>query len=167
MKHFFIALSLGLFSSTLLAGGTQSHGHDHDAMQSSVGEPASGKPDRIIRVAMRDSMRFVFEATLETLRRGEVVEFRVRNDGVIAHEFSIGSIDEQLRHAAMMREMPDMKHDDPNAITLAPGESGRLAWRFLGNEEVVFACNIPGHFEAGMKHTVAIGRDADDQLAAN
>lgn len=167
MNHFTIALGFALLSPALLAGGTHSNGHSHEAMPSSVGEPASGEPDRIIRVAMRDSMRFVFEPRLDALRRGEVVEFRVRNDGVIAHEFSIGSIDEQLRHAAMMREMPDMKHDDPNAITLAPGESGRLAWRFLGNEEVVFACNIPGHFEAGMKHTVAIGRDADDQLAAN
>lgn len=97
MKHFYIALGLTFVSPALLASGTHSHGHD--AMQSSVGEPASGKPDRIFRVAMRDSMRFVFEPTLEALRRGEVVEFRVRNDGVNAHEFSIGSIEEQLRHA--------------------------------------------------------------------
>lgn len=151
MKLFAIALALTLVSPALLAGGTHSHGHDQDAIRSSVGEPASGAPDRIIRVAMRDSMRFVFEPTLEALERGEIVEFRVVNDGVIAHEFSIGSIEEQLRHAAMMRAMPAMKHADPNAITLAPGESGRLVWRFLGNDEVVFACNIPGHFEAGMK----------------
>lgn len=166
MKHFFIALSLGLFSSTLLAGGTQSHGHDHDAMQSSVGEPASGKPDRIIRVAMRDSMRFVFEPALNSLRHGESVEFRVRNEGAIPHEFSIGNLEEQIAHAKMMREMPSMKHNDPNAITLRAGERGRLAWRFLGNDEVVFACNIPGHTEAGMIHSVAIDREADDRLAA-
>lgn len=67
----------------------------------------------------------------------------------------------------MMREMQAMKHADPNAVTLAPGESARLAWRFLGNDEVVFACNIPGHVEAGMKYTVGIGVDVEDQLAAN
>ncbi len=167
MKQINIALALALLSPALLAGGTHGPGHDQGRMQSDVGEPASGAPDRIVRVAMRDSMRFVFEPTLEALGRGEVVEFRVRNDGVIAHEFSIGSIEEQLRHAAMMRAMPAMKHAEPNAITLAPGESGRLAWRFLGNDEVVFACNIPGHFEAGMKYTVGIGGDAEDQLAAN
>lgn len=110
-----------------LAGGTRSNAHSHYATQSSVGEPASGKPDRIIRVAMHDSMRFGFEPALNSLRHGESVEFRVRNEGVIPHEFSIGNLEEQLAHAMMMREMPTMKHDDPIAITLKAGERGRLA----------------------------------------
>lgn len=169
MKPLHIALILTVMSPALIAGGTHSHGHGHDngKVQSGVGVPASGKPDRIVFVAMRDSMRFVFEPVLDALRHGESVEFRVRNEGVIPHEFSIGNIEEQLAHAKMMREMPSMRHDDPNAITLAPGETGRLSWRFLGDDDVVFACNIPGHSEAGMKHRVAISRDLDDQLAAN
>ncbi len=168
MKTLHIALILTIFSPASIAGGTRGNGHGHDQgkIQSGVGEPASGRPDRIVLVAMYDSMRFVFEPTLESLHHGETVEFRIRNEGNIPHEFSIGNLEEQLAHAQMMRAMPSMKHDDPNAITLNAGERGRLSWRFLGNDEVVFACNIPGHAEAGMKHSVAISRDSGDQLAA-
>ena len=56
----------------------------------------------------------------------------------------------------MMREMPNMEHKDPNAVILEPGESATLKWRFKGGETVVFACNIPGHYEAGMHHQLAM-----------
>ncbi len=105
---------------------------------------------------MLDSMRFVFDPELESLVAGEVVEFIVRNDGRIRHEFSVGNAEEQARHAEMMRKMPNMKHADPNAVTLDPGETGVVKWRFAGDDTVVFACNIPGHFEAGMLHRVKI-----------
>ncbi|MDC1287783.1 hypothetical protein N8198_07850 [Gammaproteobacteria bacterium] len=50
-----------------------------------------------------------------------------------------------------------MKHNDPNTISLAAGESVRLSWKFMGKDTVVFARNVPGHFEAVMKHIRAIG----------
>lgn len=37
----------------------------------------------------------------------------------------------------------------------------------MGKDTVVFACNIPGHFEAGMKHILAISPSDDDKLASN
>ena len=155
MKYLLTVVVLSLFSSTVLASGT--HTHSHDEMMYSVGKPGKDTPDRVIEVSMQDSMRFKFSPELNSLKDGEIIEFRVRNDGQIQHEFSIGNSDDQVRHAIMMQKMPDMKHNDPNTVSLAPGESALLSWKFMGKDTVVFACNIPGHFEAGMKHILAIG----------
>lgn len=140
--------------SFAIAGGT--HEHSHDGEKFSVGEPGKGSPDRQIKVAMLDSMRFVFEPQLNNLRHGETIEFVVTNDGAIQHEFSIGNAEDQVKHAEMMRKMPNMKHEDPNTVSLAAGGTARLKWKFMGDDTVVFACNIPGHFEAGMKHVLPI-----------
>ena len=154
MKHLIKVVVLSLISSTVLASGTHDHGHD-DTMYS-VGKPGKGTPDRVIEVSMQDSMRFEFSTELASLKDGETIEFRVRNDGQVQHEFSIGNSDDQVEHAQMMKNMPNMKHNDPNTVSLAPGESAELSWKFMGKDTVVFACNVPGHFEAGMKHMMAI-----------
>ncbi|MDH3389244.1 MAG: cupredoxin family protein [Gammaproteobacteria bacterium] len=154
MKYFMKTVVLGLFSSSVMASGT--HSHSHDNMRYSVGEPSKGIPDRSISVSMQDTMRFVFNPELDKLKNGETIEFRVKNDGAIQHEFSIGNAEDQVKHAQMMRQMPDMKHNDPNTVSLAPGKSASISWKFMGKDTVVFACNIPGHFEAGMKHILAI-----------
>ena len=155
MKNVFKVVVLSLFSSTVLASGT--HSHSHENAKYSVGEPGKGSPDLVIAVSMRDSMRFEFAPELGSLNDGDTIEFRVRNDGNIQHEFSIGNAEDQVKHAQMMQKMPDMKHSDPNTVSLSPGESASLSWKFMGDDTVVFACNIPGHFEAGMKHILAIG----------
>jgi uncharacterized cupredoxin-like copper-binding protein len=85
----------------------------------------------------------------------------------IRAEFSIGNAEDQVKHANMMQKMPDMKHSDPNTVSLAPGESAKLSWKFMGKDTVVFACNIPGHFEAGMKLVQAISESGADGLASN
>ena len=151
-----IALTILTFSSTsILAGGT--HDGDHGQAKFSVGEPANGeKVDRVFDVSMRDTMRFVFDPEFKDLHDGEVIQFNVKNDGVIVHEFSIGNAADQVEHAKMMREMPGMKHADPNTVSLEAGESATIIWRFKGDDTVVFACNVPGHFEAGMKHDLPI-----------
>lgn len=152
LKHYLISM---IFVPTLAtAGGT--HKHSHDGEKFSVGEPGNGIPDRRIEVSMRDTMRFEFEPKLATLKHGETIEFVVTNDGAIQHEFSIGNAEDQVKHAEMMRKMPNMKHEDPNTVSLAAGGTARLKWKFMGNDTVVFACNIPGHFEAGMKHVLPI-----------
>lgn len=163
MKHVFKVVLVSLFSSSVMAGGTHSHGHEN--MKYSVGEPGKGTPNRVISVSMQDTMRFEFSPELGSLKDGETIEFRVRNDGSIQHEFSIGNAEDQVKHAIMMQKMPDMKHSDPNTVSLLPGESAILSWKFKGKDTVVFACNIPGHFEAGMKHILAIGTENDDKLA--
>ena len=144
-----------IFMPTLaIASGTHEHGHGSGKF--SVGEPGKGTPDRQIKVSMSDTMRFVFEPELNSLRYGETIEFVVINDGLIQHEFSIGNAEDQVKHAEMMRKMPNMDHEDPNTVSLPAGETSRLSWKFMGDDTVVFACNIPGHFEAGMKHVLPI-----------
>ncbi len=43
-----------------------------------------------------------------------------------------------------------MRHDDPNTVLLAPGESKEMVWKFTKAMEIEFACNMPGHYESGM-----------------
>jgi uncharacterized cupredoxin-like copper-binding protein len=159
----------------VMAGGSQSDGHHHEAEPahhqdmghgddhhdsgghaSMVGGPADADAaDRTVHVDMLDTMRFAFDAPLN-LKQGEAVHFVVTNRGQLRHEFSIGSADEQEAHRAVMRKMPNMVHDDPNTVTVDPGQTRELTWRFDGDQPVVFACNIPGHAEAGMVETAIL-----------
>jgi len=139
-------------------GHHQSGGHHAGGAQSySVGEPAeAAKADRVVNVVMADTMTYRFNPDIDSIRDGEVINFVVTNEGKINHEFSIGNQADQIAHADMMSKMPNMIHDDPNTITVPPGESKSLAWRFKGDDLVVFACNIPGHYQAGMFKKSAI-----------
>ena len=87
---------------------------------------------------------------------GEQIRFVVRNDGQARHEFRIDSIAGNATHKAMMARMPGMVHHDANAITLAPGATGTLVWRFSKPGIYEFACLLPGHYEAGMHGTVVV-----------
>ena len=60
----------------------------------------------------------------------------------------------------MMRQMPEMEHDEPNMINLQPGEQGELIWTFDQAGTVDFACLIPGHLESGMKGQVQVSKEA-------
>ena len=143
------------------SAAVQQSGVTHDAGHAgmhagNVGAPATADAvSRTIRVDLLDTMRFAFDAPLD-LKHGEAVRFVVTNRGQIRHEFSIGSADEQDAHRATMRNMPNMVHDDPNAVTVDPGQTRDLLWRFDGDQPVVFACNIPGHAEAGMVATATL-----------
>ncbi|ROM91017.1 plastocyanin/azurin family copper-binding protein [Pseudomonas brassicacearum] len=43
-----------------------------------------------------------------------------------------------------------MKHDDPNSVLIEPGKTAELTWTFKKAGNLEFACNIPGHYQAGM-----------------
>jgi len=47
-------------------------------------------------------------------------------------------------------EAAGMMHDDPNSVLLEPGKTGEVIWTFSEVTEVGFACNVPGHRNAGM-----------------
>lgn len=173
------ALKLGLLSIALPlivnniahAGGEHAHhhvkethskkarehtGHNHTGHSSAVGVPAlASTANKTIHVTMLDSMKYEFEPALH-IHANEVIRFVVSNQGKIVHEFSIGDAEEQRKHAEMMRKMPDMQHKDGNTLSLKPGESGEIIWRFQGATDVVFACNVPGHFEAGMFSNIRV-----------
>lgn len=158
MKKTLITLSLALFTSSAMA--EMDHGSmvmkQTDTMNmamddmSEVGMPAKGaKPDKVVHVLLSDDMKITFKKEVN-IEPDDVVQFVVMNTGKIEHEFSIGSADEQLKHREMMRQMGNHKHDGGSTVTVAPGKAKQLLWHFHGDNNVEFACNIPGHAEAGM-----------------
>jgi uncharacterized cupredoxin-like copper-binding protein len=48
-----------------------------------------------------------------------------------------------------------MTHEGPNTVLVAPGKTAELTWRFGEPAELEFACNLPGHYEAGMAGPVS------------
>nr|WP_275098394.1 cupredoxin family protein [Sedimenticola hydrogenitrophicus] len=135
-------------------------GHDMAGMHKDKHAAVAGKPgesaqaSRTIEVTMDDNMRF----TPSNIRvnKGETVRFFLKNQGKVAHELVIGTQDEFNKHAAMMRQMPGMKHTEANLINLNSGQSGALVWQFTQSGSVDFACLQPGHREAGMVGKVAV-----------
>jgi uncharacterized cupredoxin-like copper-binding protein len=141
-------LTSGLAASTLAFA----HGG------SGAGEPA--KPDaatRTVEVEMFDANGHMgFKPDRVEVARGAVVKFVIHNGGSTTHEFVLGDVAENAAHARMMLQMPDMRHDDPNAKTLDAGASASLAWRFTNAGQFEFACLLPGHYEAGMHGVVVV-----------
>ena len=43
-----------------------------------------------------------------------------------------------------------MAHSHSNSVLLSPGESGILIWKFSNSAKLEAACNVPGHYKAGM-----------------
>ncbi|MGY5511758.1 copper-resistant cuproprotein CopI [Vibrio antiquarius] len=143
--------------------GKMDHGKmDHSGVSgmpgmSAVGMPANGeKPDKVVHVLLTDDMKITFKKDV-TIEPDDVVQFVVMNTGKINHEFTIGSAEEQLKHREMMKTTSgDHMHDSGNAVTVEPGKAKQLLWHFHGDKNVEFACNIPGHAEAGMVKKVEL-----------
>ena len=139
-------------------GHGEGHGDGGHEM-SAVGMPMpvdSTAATKTITVHMMDSMKFNF-SDLAGIKKGDIIKFVVMNKGKIPHEFGIGSIEEQTAHRKMMQSMPGMKHEDGATVSVEPGMSKDLIWHFMGDATTVqFACNVPGHFEAGMHSEVKL-----------
>ena len=117
--------------------------------------PEKTKPnERVIRITALDIR---FDKTRLSARAGETVRFIVTNKGRLTHEFTIGDAREQAEHEKEMQRMNGITMpDEPNAITLKPGETKTLIWTF-GKEPVVeFACHAPGHYAAGMVGKISV-----------
>ena len=135
--------------------GAHDHGtHGHGDMAS--GQP--GDPNKFGRTILINAQDIKFDQSEILVKSGETVKFVVANTGKLKHEFIIGSAEEQRQHAEMMKQMPDMVHEDANTLTLEPGETKNLVWRFTRAGAVEVACHVPGHYEAGMKSNVTVRR---------
>jgi uncharacterized cupredoxin-like copper-binding protein len=174
MKKTIVMLMFGVLPAVALASGDHTGGHDMEPMERSShdmhgmsqhvheAEADAGRPgdpakvNRTIEVSMNDTMRF--DPAEMKFKAGETVRFVVRNEGKIRHEMVIGTVEELKEHAEMMRKMPGMQHAEPNMISLAPGESGDLVWRFDDAGAFDFACLVPGHLEAGMMGSIQVNR---------
>lgn len=106
-----------------------------------------------VNVVMSDAMRFAPDPI--TVRAGEEVTFVVRNDGVIVHEFFVGTEEEQIDHAAEMAA-GGMSHGHDNALSLKAGETGTLTMTFAQTGSLLIGCHEPGHYEAGMQAILTV-----------
>lgn len=149
IRTVFTIAAIAAVPALALAHGPEAH--------SPVGEPGKASAvTRTIAVKMSDTMRFHPEKI--SVRRGETIRFVVTNDGLEPHEFMLGEIKALQEHAEVMRKHPTMVHDEPNAITVNPSQTGELIWKFTTSGRVDFACLIPGHFEKGMQGDIQVSR---------
>ena len=153
MKTILTAVLLSALTTTAaLAGG----GHSDD--QRAYGEPGTADhPARTIRLEMLENgsgMGFNLKKVL--VRKGEQIRFVILNKGEFDHEMVLATVEENLEHAAEMAKNPDMEHDDPNAIRLAPNAKGEILWMFSNAGEFDFSCLLPGHRESGMFGTIIV-----------
>ncbi|MCK6423018.1 MAG: cupredoxin family protein [Aquabacterium sp.] len=124
-----------------------------------VGEPGkAAQATRTVNVDMTDNMRFTPSEI--SVKQGETVRFVVKNSGAVKHELVLGTPEELKEHYAMMLKMPGMEHADDNMVSVAPGKTGEVVWRFTQAGKVDFACLQPGHYDAGMKGLVNVGQEA-------
>ncbi|VVO00839.1 plastocyanin/azurin family copper-binding protein [Pseudomonas fluorescens] len=142
------------------------------------GQPApAAKATRSVEVVMGD-MSFTPRAI--EIKAGETVRFVLVNKGRLLHEFNLGDAAMHARHQQEMLKMQQsgmltptgmkemdhgsmpgmdqgMKHDDPNSVLIGPGKTAELTWTFTKATGLEFACNIPGHYQAGMVGKLTVG----------
>lgn len=155
----FFALALLALSSAAFAAGSHSGGHGHDSEETAIGKPGTAaKVNRTVKIEMSDLMRYTPSDIV--VKQGETVRFAIRNAGKVKHELSLGTEKELLEHLEQMKKFPDMEHDEPSKVTLAPGKQGEIIWQFTKAGTVTFACLMPGHYEAGMVGKVKVAAAA-------
>lgn len=149
----YIALPL-LPTVAWAAAGAPGHSHE----QYVFGKPGDPKkPARVIGVTMREGDgRMSFEPERVEIRQGDQIRFRLVNGGELKHEFMLGTVEDNAKHAAIMQKFPEMEHDDGNGKTLEKGNKADLVWLFDKPGTFEFACLQPGHYEAGMKGTIVV-----------
>jgi uncharacterized cupredoxin-like copper-binding protein len=135
-------------------GGDGAEGGSHTATGEVPG--VAGEPDeasQVVIVNASDDLRFD-PSSLE-VSPGETVTFVVHNVGKTDHEFVLGDPEYQEAHG---EDMEDGGHDGDlgNAVSVAPGETQELTWRFDEEGEVLFGCHEPGHYEGGMVGTIQV-----------
>ena len=146
-----LSLTLALAAPFARAAGSHAGGHD----ESAIGEAGkAANVNRTVQIDMTDAMRYS-PASIDA-KQGETIRFIVKNSGKVKHELVLGTEKELKEHYELMKKNPEMEHDDPNMITVAPGKSGEVIWRFTKSGKVDFACLQPGHYDAGMKGLVNV-----------
>ena len=159
-----------LLAGCLLAlsvGAMADAGHTY-----AFGQPASAdKATRTVEVVLQDMS---FSPKSLDVKAGDTVRFVLVNKGQLLHEFNLGDAAMHAEHQKQMMQMQasgmlnpagmgtmdhsamghgdmsGMKHDDPNSVLVEPGKTAELTWTFSKATGLEFACNVPGHYQAGM-----------------
>lgn len=164
----FLLKSLGLAACVwaLATPVWASTAHTYD-----FGEPAlAARATRTVEVVMGDMS---FNPKAIEIKAGETVRFVLVNKGQLLHEFNLGDARmharhqqemlkmqqngmltptrmKEMDHAAMGKMNHGMQHDDLNSVLVEPGKRAELTWTFTHPMNLEFACNVPGHYQAGM-----------------
>ncbi|MEX0604911.1 MAG: cupredoxin domain-containing protein [Marinobacter sp.] len=170
MKRLFLmsVLSLSAISFSFTSFAAPGHGGHHGG---ATGEPGKAEDvSRTIEVTMFDNY---YEPETISVENGETIRFKVSNEGALVHEFNIGTAAMHEAHQEEMQMMVEhgvikgdridhkmmamdmggghsMKHDDPNSVLMEPGDTQEIIWQFTDATDLEFACNVPGHYQAGM-----------------
>lgn len=148
-----LAVSACAVDDPALETDASENGHAEYAL----GEPADAAGvDRVIEIEASDS--FAFEPAEIVVSFGETIAFRITNTGAIPHDFTLGDKAMQDEHEAAMAEMGGQTgmHEEPNAVSIPPGETREMTWHFTGPAPLIFGCHQIGHYAAGMKGTLTI-----------
>lgn len=63
---------------------------------------------------------------------------------------------EGMDHGQMMDHGGDHGHGGGNTVLVMPGQRAELTWAFRKSAPIEFACNVPGHYQAGMVGALTI-----------
>lgn len=152
---------LPLFPAAAYAHDGHSHG-SHSSAFAGGGPGGAANVSRTITIVATDS---TFSPARVSVKDGETIKFVVRNEGKLVHELTIGTRDMQAEHqremlgfavsGAIEADRVDRSkigaHSHGNNVLLEPGEAGEVIWTFAKTAELEFGCNVPGHYESGMK----------------
>jgi uncharacterized cupredoxin-like copper-binding protein len=160
----FLRMTITLLACSAASLAVASPGHSDNGSSDGKTSTFAGRAgqiesvDRVVQVKASDQMRF--NSNDWAFRPGETIRFVVTNTGQIPHELVIDTIDGHASHReTMMQAMASggmMEHNDPNAVSVAPGETDELVWTFSETGTFEAACNIPGHYQAGMRASIDV-----------
>ena len=125
---------------------------------------------RVIKVIMYDNY---YEPSSFQIIAGETIKFEVENAGELVHEFNIANKMMHIKHQPEMEKMVEneilfadsidkdkmkkmakmdksMGHSHSNSVLLEPKQTGDIIWKFDNAMNIEVACNVPGHYQAGM-----------------
>lgn len=113
----------------------------------------SAAGQRTINIQMHD---IAFAPSRITVPAGTEVRLVFHNTGTVSHDAFIGDKEAQDDHEKGMRGGGGMHHgsNDAEAITVKPGKTGSLTYKFKAGSDVLIGCHQPGHYAQGMKITV-------------
>ena len=170
-----VALAACVLAFSVSAGASPSS-------HSEIGQPApAASATRTVNIEMTD---LAFSPKTLEVKAGETVRFVLVNKGQLLHEFNLGDAAMHAEHQKEMLKMQQsgamtttgmhhagmdhgamgqgsmpmtgMTHDDPNSVLVEPGKTAELTWTFSGTRDLEFACNVPGHYQAGMVGTLKV-----------
>ena len=125
---------------------------------------------RVIKVIMYDNY---YVPSSFQINSGETIKFEVENAGELVHEFNIANKMMHIKHQPEMEKMVEneilfadsidkdkmkkmakmdksMGHSHSNSVLLEPKQKGDIIWKFVNAINIEVACNVPGHYQAGM-----------------